>query len=92
MSAVAQRDKRSISLPPKLARQIELAAARERTTFSEWLARAAERRLKLDAGRHVLAGLELPGGPLTEAELAEGIARARRSLGLDTRQRSRRSA
>lgn len=92
MSAVPQRDKRSISLPPKLARDIELAAARERTTFSEWLARAAERRLKLEAARRALVGLELPGGPLTPAELAEGRARARALLAPTPPARTRRPA
>ena len=38
-------------------------------------------RIKLGAGRRALAGWELENGPLTEAELAEGRARARASLG-----------
>jgi hypothetical protein len=92
MTCVAQREKRSISLPPKLARAIESAAAHERTTFSAWVARTAERRLKLEAGRRALVGLELEGGSLTPDEIAEGLARARRSLGLDKGRRSRRSA
>jgi hypothetical protein len=38
-------------------------------------------RIKLEAGRRALAEWELENGPLTEAELAEGRARARASLG-----------
>jgi hypothetical protein len=40
------------------------------------------RRLKLEAGRKALTEWEQENGPLTEAELAEGRARARASLGL----------
>ena len=78
---VAQREKRSISLPPDLARAVEEAARAEGTTFSAWLAQTAAHRLKLEAGRRALAEWELDNGPLTESELAEGRARARSSLG-----------
>ena len=78
---VAQREKRSISLPPELARAVEEAARAEGTTFSAWLAQTAAHRLKLEAGRQALAEWERENGPLTEAELAEGRARARSSLG-----------
>ncbi len=78
---VAQREKRSISLPPDLARAVEEAARAEGTTFSAWLAQTAAHRLKLEAGRRALAEWELDNGSLTEAELAEGRARARSSLG-----------
>jgi hypothetical protein len=80
-SRVAQREKRSISLPPDLARAVEEAARAEGTTFSAWLAQTAARRLKLEAGQRALAEWERENGPLTEAELAEGRARARVSLG-----------
>lgn len=78
--SVAQREKRSISLPPELARAVEQAARAEGLTFSAWLARTAAHRLKLDAGRRGLAEWEQENGPLTAEELAEGRARARRSL------------
>jgi hypothetical protein len=78
---VAQREKRSVSLPPDLARAVEEAARAEGTTFSAWLAQTAAHRLKLEAGRRALAEWELENGPLTEVELAEGLARARSSLG-----------
>jgi hypothetical protein len=80
---MAQRDKRSISLPPELARAVEDAARAEGLTFSAWLAQTAARRLKLDAGRQALAEWEAENGPLTPEERAEGWARARRSLGRD---------
>ena len=79
--SMAQREKRSISLPPELARAVEEAARAEGTTFSAWLAQTAAHRLKLEAGRQALAEWERENGPLTEAELAEGRARARSSLG-----------
>lgn len=78
---MAQRDKRSISLPPELARAVEEAARAEGLTFSAWLTRTAAHRLKLDAGRQALAEWEQENGPLTAEERAEGWARARRSLG-----------
>jgi hypothetical protein len=45
------------------------------------LAEAAAHRLKLEAGRQAITEWELENGPLTEAELADGLARARSSLG-----------
>ena len=78
---MAQREKRSVSLPPELARAVEEAARAEGTTFSAWLAQTAAHRLKLEAGRKAIAEWERENGPLTEAELAEGRARARSSLG-----------
>jgi len=80
---MAQREKRSISMPPELARAIEEAANAEGTTFSAWLARTAAHRLKLDAGRQAIAEWEQENGALTPDELAEGWARAQRSLGRD---------
>ncbi len=78
---MAQREKRSVSLPPDLARAVEQAAKAEGTTFSAWLAQTAAHRLRLEAGRQAIAEWERENGPLTEAELADGLARARSSLG-----------
>ena len=78
---MAQREKRSVSLPPDLARAVEQAAAAQGTTFSGWLAETAAHRLKLEAGRRAIAEWERENGALTEAELADGLARARASLG-----------
>jgi len=80
---MAQREKRSVSLPPDLARAVDQAAKAEGTTFSAWLAETAAHRLKLEAGRQAIAEWERENGPLTAAELADGLARARVSLGRD---------
>ena len=90
---MAQRHKRSISLPPDLAEDIERAAESEGKTVSKWIAQTAAHRLKLEAGRRAIAGWELDHGPLTATELAEGLARARTLLGKrPARQVSTRSA
>jgi hypothetical protein len=85
---MAQRDKRSISLPPELARAIDQAAGDEGTTFSAWLADTAARRLKLEAGRRGIADWEKDNGPLTETERADARARADILLGRRTAKRS----
>lgn len=87
---VAQRDKRSVSLPPELARAIDEAAAREGSSFSGWLAETAAHRLRLEAGRKGIAEWEREQGPLTPDELADGLARARSLLGRTTATRSTR--
>lgn len=90
---MAQRHKRSISLPPDLDDAIERAAQADNTTVSAWLAETAAHRLRLGAGRKAIAQWETDHGPLTAAELAEGLERARRLLGRNqTRRRTRRSA
>jgi len=88
---MAQRDKRSVSLPPELAQAIDRAAAQDGTSFSGWLADTAAQRLRLEAGRQAIAEWERDHGPLTAAELADGLARARALLGRSPRP-SRRSA
>ena len=78
---MAQRQKRSISLPSELAEAIDRAASSEGTTVSGWLADTAAHRLRMDAGRLAIAEWEIDNGPLTAAELTEGLARARALLG-----------
>ena len=78
---MAQRQKRSISLPPELAEAIEQAASSEGTTVSGWLADTAAHRLRMDAGRRAIAEWEADNGPLTAEELADGLVRARALLG-----------
>jgi hypothetical protein len=65
LAGMAQRQKRSISLPPELAEAIEQAASSEGTTVSGWLADTAAHRLRLDAGRRAIAEWEADNGPLT---------------------------
>ncbi len=90
---MAQREKRSVSLPPELAQAIDQAAADDGTTFSAWLADTAAHRLRLEAGRRAIAEWERDHGPLTPDELADGLARARALLGRPKPQRrSRRPA
>lgn len=89
---VATRAKRSVSIAPDLAREIERAAKRERTTFSGWLAGAAAHRLKIDAGKALVADWEREHGPFTAAEIAEADARVRRMLGRTADRRHRRTA
>jgi Arc/MetJ-type ribon-helix-helix transcriptional regulator len=90
---MAQRHKRSISLPPELDAAIERAAKAGGTTVSAWLAETAAHQLKLEAGRRAIAEWEAENGALTAEERAEGRAVARRALGLDApRQRPRKSA
>lgn len=78
---MAVRQKRSVSLPPGLADDIDKAAVEAGTTFSGWLAEAAAHRLRLEEGRKGIKAWEAESGPLTDEERAEGRARARRSLG-----------
>ena len=78
---MAQRDKRSVSFPPELAKAIDEAASEEGTSFSAWITETASHRLRLEAGRRGVAAWERDHGPLTEAEVAEGLARARELLG-----------
>ena len=88
---MARRTKRSVSLSPELAAAIERAAGEAGTTFSGWLATTAAHRLRIEAGRRAVAAWESEQGPLTPAELADGLARARALLGRKP-QRKRRSA
>jgi hypothetical protein len=83
---MVQRDKRSVSFPPELARAIDEAATASGSTFSAWIAETASRRLRLEAGRRGVAAWEAEHGPLTEKELAEGLARARELLGRPSQQ------
>jgi hypothetical protein len=78
---MAQRAKRSVSLPSAVANAIDRAAADHGTTFSGWLTDTAAHRLRLEAGRRGVAEWEREHGALTAEELAEGLARARALLG-----------
>ena len=86
---MAQRQKRSISLPADLADAIDQAATAEGTTVSAWIADTAAHRLRIDAGRKGVAEWERQHGALTPDELSDGLARARAML---RRQPARKSA
>lgn len=86
-SEMAQREKRSVSFPPDLAKAIDEAASNAGDSFSGWIAETASRRLRIEAGRNGVAAWEREHGPLTETELAEGLARARELLGRSPRAR-----
>ncbi len=81
---MAQREKRSVSFPPELAKEIDQAAEAAGSSFSAWIAETASRRLRLEAGRRGAAEWELEHGPLTDQEVAEGLDRARKLLGRAT--------
>lgn len=83
------RDKRSISLPPALAAAIDLEAARQGTTMSAWLAKAAAHQLRLEAGRRGIAEWEQKNGPLTNTELAEAQTTVAMLLGQKPEKRKR---
>jgi hypothetical protein len=85
---MAQREKRSVSLPPALAQAIDEAADQDGTTFSAWLADTAAHRLRLESGRRAIAEWEQEHGPLTPDELADGLARARSLLGRSRKRRA----
>lgn len=85
---MAQRDKRSVSFPPELAKAIHEAATASGSTFSAWITETASRRLRLEAGRRGVAAWEAGAGPSTENELAEGSARVRELLGRSSAERS----
>ena len=85
---MAQRDKRSVSFPPDLAKAIDAPAEASGTSFSAWIAETASHRLRLEAGRRAVAEWESDHGPLSEQQLAEGLARARELLGRTTAKRS----
>jgi len=87
---MAQRAKRSVSMPPELALAIDRAAREKGETFSGWLAATAAHRLRIEAGRRGLAEWERAHGALTPAELDEGRARARAVLGRVKPERPRR--
>ena len=65
----------SISFEQDLADRVRARAAHEDTPISAWLAEAAERRLRTDGLRAVIADWEAEHGEITEAELEASRAR-----------------
>jgi predicted transcriptional regulator len=72
---MANRVKRSISVPPDLSSRIDAAAHATGTTPSAWIANAADQQLKVEAGLAGIAEWEkLSGHKLTPEEVQEGRA------------------
>jgi regulator of protease activity HflC (stomatin/prohibitin superfamily) len=77
---MADRPKRSISLPADLDAAMEQAARLQGVSVSGWIAETIAHRLALEAGWQEVEAWEADHGRLTAAELAEGRARAAASL------------
>lgn len=78
---MAIRTKRSVSLPPDLAKEIDQAATSAGLSFSAWLVHAAQLELRVQQAREAVAEWEVENGPLTDAERTVGRQRAREILG-----------
>ena len=86
--AMADRVKRSVSVPSELDVAIRAAAERSGMTYSGWLANAAHRALRIEAGLAAVAEYEAERGAFTSQEQADAdawldrmIAKARPSEG-----------
>jgi hypothetical protein len=82
MTDNVQQEERLVSLPSYLATSIDEAAEEEGITFSTWLARTAAQRLMRELEQMAIAEWQRQAGPLTEAQIAAGRARAYRALGI----------
>lgn len=67
---MADRVKRSVSMPPDLDAAIVAAAAREGLTYSAWLARTAAREVTIERGLAAMAEYESEHGAFTDEETA----------------------
>lgn len=77
---MADRPKRSISLPADLDAAMEQAARTKGVSVSGWIAETIGHRLAIEAGWQEIEAWEADNGRLTAAELAEGRARAAASI------------
>ncbi len=88
---MASYERISVTVPADIAQQVRNAAEQSSETISGWLTTAAQHRLRLDAGRQLLAEY----GAVTEQErvaIDAEIATARRSAEEAGPGRVRRSA
>ena len=67
---MADRVKRSVSMPPDVDARVAAAAAAEGLTYSAWLAREADRALRLRDGLVAMQEFEAENGAFTGEELA----------------------
>lgn len=65
------RKKRSISMPPELDHQIEVAAEQAGMTYSGWLAATARKEFIIQTGLVAVTQFERERGPFTAEELAD---------------------
>jgi hypothetical protein len=71
---MADRVKRSVSMPPDVDARIAAAAAAEGMSYSAWLARGALRELTIRDGLAAVAEYEAEHGAFTAEERAEADA------------------
>lgn len=86
LTSVAERRKRSISLPPELDQHIEAAAKQAGMSYSGWLAAMARKEFIIQNGLQAVAHFEREHGSFTADELADAerwaddaLKRAKRS-------------
>lgn len=77
---MAVRKKRSVSIPPDLDAQIEVAAAEAGMTYSAWLAATARKEFTIRAGLEAVAEFERQHGHFSPEEIAEAEQWARGAL------------
>ncbi|MBU6244082.1 MAG: hypothetical protein KGP12_02590 [Actinomycetales bacterium] len=71
---MVDRVKKSVSVPSELDAAIRAAAERSGMTYSGWLAHAAQRALRIEAGLAAVAEYEAEHGPFTAREQADADA------------------
>lgn len=74
--------KRSISLDDSVAARVERAAEDDGLSFSAWLSKAANEKLRLREAMLGVREWEAEAGPLTPDEIAEGEARFDRLMAM----------
>lgn len=67
---MADRVKRSVSMPPDIDARVVAAAAADGLTYSAWLAREADRALRLRDGLAAMEEYEREHGAFTGEEMA----------------------
>ena len=73
---------RVVSLPAYMVANIDEAAQKAGISFDTWLAQTVAMRFLSETQRMAIAEWERMAGPLTEKQIAEGLARAWSALGV----------
>jgi hypothetical protein len=79
-----QMEERAVSLPSYMVAEIDEAAQANGITFSTWLTEAVALRLWQETERTAIAMWQREAGPLTDAQIAAGLARARAAFGISS--------